>query len=111
MKKIKCINAVILASLLATILGCSSTSNQNKPSTSKRESTGEYIDDAVITAKLKTEILRDPVLRSYEINVETYKGVVQLSGFVGSEYEIYKAGEIARLVKGVTSVKNDMRIK
>lgn len=94
---------ITLALLLALTLGCASTSRQ--------ESTGEYVDDSVITGKVKAAILNDPALTSAEINVETFKGVVQLSGFVGSQTEINQAVALARGVKGVTSVKNDMHVK
>ncbi|MGZ3773309.1 MAG: BON domain-containing protein [Pseudobdellovibrionaceae bacterium] len=85
------------------ILGCASTE--------KQEGTGEYVDDSVITTKVKTQLLAEPKLKSFEIGVETYKGVVQLTGFVSSQSDIDKAVEIARSVKGVRSVKNDMRLK
>jgi len=84
-------------------LGCASTATQ--------EGTGEYVDDSVITTKVKAAIFNEPTLKSAEINVETFKGEVQLSGFVNSQSDINKAAEIARGVKGVTSVKNDMRVK
>ena len=89
--------------LLAALLGCASTA--------KQEGTGEYLDDSVITTKVKAEIFNDASLKSSEINVETFKGVVQLSGFVNSQADINRAVEVARKVKGVTSVKNDMRVK
>lgn len=95
--------AFFLAFALAGIQGCSSSP--------KQESTGEYIDDALITAKVKAAILDEPSLKVGEINVETYKGVVQLSGFVGSSAAANRAVEVARGVKGVKSVKNDMRVK
>jgi osmotically-inducible protein OsmY len=88
---------------LASLLGCASTS--------KQEGTGEYVDDTVITSKVKAAIFDDPSLKSAEINVETFKGVVQLSGFVNSREDINKAIQVARGVQGVTSVKNDMRLK
>ncbi len=94
------------------------TSDANKPaeekstaSTSKKESPGEYVDDAVITTKVKAAVLEEPSLKSPEINVETYKGTVQLTGFVRSRADINKAVEIAKGVKGVKSVKNDMILK
>jgi osmotically-inducible protein OsmY len=93
----------VLVILLSSLLGCASTSSQ--------EGTGEYVDDAIITTKVKAEIFRDDSLKSSEINVETFKGVVQLSGFVSSREDIKRAVEIARRVKGVTSVKDDMRVK
>jgi c(7)-type cytochrome triheme protein len=79
--------------------------------TSKEESPGEYVDDAVITAKVKAAVLEETSLKSAEINVETFKGIVQLSGFVRSRADISKAAEIASGVKGVKSVKNDMILK
>lgn len=103
MKQFKYISTIILAVMFATLLGCASTS--------KQESTGEYIDDSVITTRVKTAVFQEPTLKSAEINVETYKGVVQLSGFVNSAADINKAVEIARSIKGVASVKNDMRVK
>ena len=80
-------------------------------SASKNESPGEYIDDAVITAKVKAAVLEEPSLKSAEINVETSNGRVQLTGFVGSRADINKAVEVAKGVKGVKSVKNDMILK
>jgi osmotically-inducible protein OsmY len=93
----------ILAILLASLLGCAGTS--------KQEGTGEYLDDTVITTKVKAAIFNEPSLKSAQINVETFKGTVQLSGFVSSRADINKAVEVARGVKGVTSVKNDMRLR
>lgn len=95
--------ALLVAFLFATLVGCSSTST--------RSSTGEYIDDSVITTKVKAAILDDKELKVTEINVETFKGVVQLSGFVSSQSDINRAVSVARGVGGVKSVKNDMRIK
>ena len=94
---------LFFAILLASLIGCAATP--------KQEGTGEYIDDAVITTKVKAAIFNEPTLKSTEINVETFKGVVQLGGFVNSQADINKAVEVARGVKGVKSVKNDMRLK
>jgi hyperosmotically inducible protein len=99
----KYLSAAFLAIALVTTVGCSSTST--------KEGTGEYVDDSVITTKVKAAIFNEPTLKSAEINVETFKGVVQLGGFVSSQADINKAVEVARSVKGVTSVKNDMRLK
>lgn len=99
----KYLSAFFLALTLITAVGCSSTS--------KQEGTGEYIDDTVITTKVKAAILNEPSLKVAEINVETFKGVVQLSGFVGEQSDIGKAAQVARGVKGVKSVKNDLRVK
>ena len=95
--------AFCCAVLLTSLLGCASTP--------KQEGTGEYLDDTVITTKVKAAIFGEPSLKSAEINVETFKGVVQLSGFVSSRADINKAVEVARSVKGAESVKNDMRVK
>lgn len=89
--------------LLAAFMGCASTSSQS--------GTGEYIDDTVITTKVKSAIFADPELKSLQINVETFKGVVQLSGFVDSAQSINKATDVARSVKGVVSVKNDLIVR
>lgn len=79
--------------------------------TSKTESAGAYVDDAVITGKVKAAVLGDAALKAAEINVETYKGIVQLSGFVRSRADINHAVKLAQNVKGVSSVKNDMVVK
>jgi len=88
---------------VAALAGCASTA--------KHESTGEYIDDTTITTKVKSAILAEDSLKSAEINVETFKGRVQLSGFVRSQDNISRAVAVAQGVKGVTSVGNDMRLK
>lgn len=80
-------------------------------STARTEGTGEYVDDAVVTTKVKAAIFEEPTLKSAEINVETFKGRVQLSGFVSSPEAISRAVSLARQVKGVTAVANDMRLK
>lgn len=103
MKLTNKVAAFVFTMVLATLIGCAGTS--------RSEGTGEYIDDAVITTKVKAAIFNDPSLKSAEINVETFKGVVQLSGFVNSRADINQAVTVARSVKGVTSVKNDMRLK
>lgn len=95
--------SAIVVLFVAAALGCASTS--------KKESTGEYFDDTVITGKVKAAILDEPSLKSAEINVETFKGVVQLSGFVSSRAAANKAVGVARGVAGVQSVKDDMQIK
>ena len=99
----KYLSSIFLAVMLVTAVGCASTS--------KQEGTGEYVDDSVITTKVKAAILNEPTLKVAEINVETFKGAVQLSGFVSSSAAMNKAVEVTRHVSGVKSVKNDMRIK
>ena len=91
------------ALLLVSMMGCASTP--------KQEGTGEYVDDAVITTKVKAAIFNEPTLKSTEINVETFKGTVQLGGFVNSRSDINKAVEVTRTVKGVIAVKNNMLLK
>jgi hypothetical protein len=80
-------------------------------STPTRESSGQYVDDSTITTKVKAAIFNDPALKVFQINVETFKGEVQLSGFVDSAQSVKKAGEVARGVGGVKSVKNSLIIK
>lgn len=97
------LTTLVAMAFMALALGCASTA--------KTEGTGEYIDDTVVTAKVKAAIFNEPTLKSAEVNVETFKGVVQLSGFVNSREDINKAVTVARQIPGVTSVKNDMRLK
>ena len=104
MKQIsKYLSALFMALMLVTAVGCASTT--------KHEGTGEYVDDAVITTKVKAAIFDDPAVKSTEVSVETFKGVVQLSGFVSSQAAMNRAVEVTRKVSGVKSVKNDMRLK
>jgi hyperosmotically inducible protein len=99
----KLLSALFVAVSVVSVVGCASTPTQ--------EGTGEYIDDTAITTKVKAAIFNEPTLKSAEINVETFKGVVQLGGFVNSRADIDKAVVVARSVGGVKSVKNDMRLK
>jgi len=93
----------VLVMLLVAFVACDSTS--------KQEGAGEFVDDSVITTKVKALLAEDDFLKSFQISVETYKGTVQLSGFVDSQKDVDKAGEIARGVKGVKSVKNNLNVK
>ena len=103
----KKMNAVIrclaLLFLVTALAACASTST--------RSSTGEYIDDSVITTKVKSLIAADDFLKAFAVSVETFKGVVQLSGFVNSQEAVNRAGQIASGVKGVQSVKNNLIVK
>jgi osmotically-inducible protein OsmY len=103
MTMLKRFSAVFIAALMLSALGCATQSEPQSP--------GAYMDDSWITTKVKTAILNEPSLKVLQINVETYKGVVQLSGFVDSAASQAKAVEIARSVQGVTSVKNDLRLR
>ena len=89
--------------LITALMGCAATQ--------KHESTGQYVDDSVITSKVKTAIFNESTLKTLQINVKTYNGVVQLSGFVDSAQSVKKAGEVARVVKDVVSVENDLIVK
>src|SRR3990170_1216873 len=102
-KRYRMLSFLICMGLIAAFLGCASTPT--------REGTGEYVDDSAITAKVKAAIFNEPSLKVFQINVETFKGEVQLSGFVDSAQSVKKAGEVARGVKGVTSVKNNLNVK
>jgi osmotically-inducible protein OsmY len=93
----------VLLLLIASLVGCASTPT--------RESTGEYVDDSVITTKVKSLLAADDFLKSFQIGVESYKGVVQLSGFVNNQKAVDKAIEITRSVQGVKSIKNDLIVK
>ena len=89
--------------LLTALLGCEATQ--------KSQSTGQKLDDTVITTKVKSAIFAEPELKSMQINIKTYKGVVQLSGFVDSAQSAKRAGEVAGSVPGITEVKNDLVVK
>jgi osmotically-inducible protein OsmY len=94
---------LLAAAAFTSLGGCASTATQ--------ESTGQYMDDTAITTKVKAAVFNDASLKSAEINVETFKGVVQLSGFVNSATDIQRAVMLAQGVRGVVSVRNDMRLK
>ena len=97
------IHFLVILMLIATFAACASTRTQS--------SAGEYVDDSVITTKVKSLIAEDDFLNSFQISVETYKGAVQLSGFVDSQRAIDKAVKITNSVKGVKSIKNDLIVK
>ena len=97
------IHCLVLLMLIATFTACASTRTH--------ESAGEYIDDSVITTKVKSLLSADDFLKSFQIGVETYQGTVQLSGFVNSQQAADKANQITRSVKGVKSIKNNLIVK
>jgi osmotically-inducible protein OsmY len=97
------IHCLVLLMLIATFAACASTRTH--------ESTGEYIDDSVITTKVKSLLAADDFLKSFQIGVETFQGTVQLSGFVNSQKAVDKAVEIVRSVKGIKSIKNNLIVK
>jgi osmotically-inducible protein OsmY len=94
---------VLCLGIVMLFLGCTGTQ--------QRESTGQYVDDSVITTKVKTAIFKEETLKTLQINVETFKAVVQLSGFVDSLQNVDKAEEVASSVEGVVSVENDLVVK
>jgi hyperosmotically inducible protein len=97
------VTAALAAAVLATGAGCAPTQT--------RQSTGEVIDDAAVTARVKSALINEPGVKSTAINVETFRGTVSLSGFVDSPEMADKAVSAAQKVGGVRSVKNDMRVK
>jgi len=97
------LRSVVCVALLAASFGCAATT--------KHESTGQYVDDSVVTTKVKAAIFNEPTLKTLQINVKTYNGVVQLSGFVDSAQSIAKAGQVAKGVENVATVKNDLVVK
>ena len=99
---------LVCFALLTAVTGFAAS---DKAASEKKETAGQYVDDTVITTRVKAEIFKEESLKTLQINVETYKGVVQLSGFVDSAEHASKAGEIARRVENVVSVKNDLLVK
>lgn len=95
--------AFFFALLVLALTACGSTPQQ--------ASTGQIIDDSVVTTKVKAAIFEEPTLKSLQISVETYKGIVQLSGFVNSSSVALKASEVARKIEGVKGVKNSLVVK
>ena len=102
-KRHRILSFLVCITLVTAFMGCASTPT--------RESSGQYIDDSAITAKVKAAILNEPSLKVFQINVETFKGEVQLSGFVDSARSVSKAGDVARGVSGVKSVRNNLIVK
>lgn len=103
MKNIKRVSAFFLIAAFVSVLGCAGTTT--------RESTGEYVTDSWITTKVKAALVKDPLVKATEVNVETFRGTVQLSGFVSSDAARSQAVEVTRRIEGVTGIKNDIRIK
>jgi hyperosmotically inducible periplasmic protein len=103
LKIIGLFSAISISSLFPVLSGCAGTST--------RQSTGEFVDDATITAKVKAEFVRDELVKALQVNVDTFKGVVGLSGFVDTPAQKARAADIARTVNGVTEVKNNIEVK
>jgi len=97
------IQCLVILMLIAALAACATTRTQS--------SAGEYVDDSVITTKVKTLLATDDFLKSFDIGVETFKGTVQLSGFVNSQKAVDRAVELTKSVKGVGSVKNNLIVK
>jgi len=96
-------NMLMGIALVVTVAACEATSG--------RETAGEYIDDSAITTKIKSAYLNEPAMKSMQIDVTTFKNVVQLSGFVDKTETKVLAGQIARTTKGVHDVQNDLIIR
>ena len=103
MKNLKRISTAVLALAMVSIMGCVATPAEVRA--------GDYLSDSWITTKVKAALVNDPVVKATEVNVETFKGEVQLSGFVSSQNATARAVTVAQGIEGVKSVKNDMRIK
>jgi|SRR5580658_974782 osmotically-inducible protein OsmY len=103
MYPVRTLTTIISTILLTTVLGCASTRTH--------EGSGEYVDDSVITTKVKTAMLQATDVKASEINVETFKGIVQLSGFVSTTADMQSAIRVASAVGGVKSVSNEMQLK
>jgi osmotically-inducible protein OsmY len=103
MKQLKRFSISLLAIVFVSVLGCAGSP--------QKESTGEYFSDSWITTKVKAALIDDPLVKAAEVNVETFKGTVQLSGFVSSNAAMDQAVHVARGIQGVTSVNNDMRVR
>jgi osmotically-inducible protein OsmY len=103
MRTAQTLSISILSILLVSAVGCAGSATKS--------STGEYIDDTWITTKAKAVLIEDSLVRATEVNVETFKGVVQLSGFVSSDEAMIQAVRLVRDIQGVTAVKNDMRVR
>ena len=103
LKLSRILKLVVCIGMVAAFMGCAATP--------KHESTGQYVDDSVITTKVKAAILEESTLKTLQINVKTYQGVVQLSGFVNSAQSVSKAGDVARRVEHVKSVENSLLVK
>jgi osmotically-inducible protein OsmY len=102
-KRHRILSFLVCIAMAVAFMACASTPT--------RESSGQYVDDSTITTKVKAAILNEPSLKVFQINVETFKGEVQLSGFVDSAQSVKRAGEVARGVHGVKSVKNSLIVK
>jgi len=103
LKNYRILLLAICIGLLTVLTACAATQ--------KHESTGQYVDDSVITTKVKTAIFKEDTLKTLQINVKTYKGTVQLSGFVDSAQNVAKAADVAKRIEGVVSVENALAVK
>lgn len=95
--------SLVCIALTAMFIGCASTQ--------KQESAGQYVDNSVITTKVKSAIFNEDSLKTMQINVKSYKGIVQLSGYVDSAQNVITAGSVAGRIEGVTSVENNLLVK
>ncbi len=104
MQQVKRVFQTLLSALVVSaILGCAGNA--------QRQTTGEYVDDSWITSKIKAAFVEDKTLNAPEINIETHKGAVQLSGVVSDTDDVEHAADVARSIKGVASVENNLQVK
>ncbi len=106
--------ALVVAAVLGStaLAGCaSSTTEEDQPAPAGKQTAGEVVDDGVVTAKIKAKLVDDPVTKAYQINVETFKGTVQLTGFVDSAEARSRAEQLAKDMDGVKAVKNSLQVR
>ena len=107
--------ALLVAAVLGStaLAGCVSTESEQSAGSAAtgKQTAGEVVDDGVVTAKIKAKLVDDPVTKAYQINVETFKGTVQLSGFVDSAEARSRAEQLAKDMDGVKAVKNSLQVR
>jgi osmotically-inducible protein OsmY len=104
-------NSIKLIALLAIGAGGLVSFSTGCAGTATRQSTGEYVDDAAVTAKVKAALVQDEIVKAMQVDVTTFKGNVQLSGFVDTAEQKARAAQIASTVEGVTEVTNNISVK
>lgn len=104
-------NTTISLITILAVAGATALQTAGCAGTPTRQSAGEYIDDAAITTKVKAEFVRDPVVQAFDVGVDTFKGTVQLNGFVETPEQKARAEQIARTVPGVVTVQNKLSVK
>ncbi len=111
MKQIKHLSFMFLALILSVLMGCSKTDTADTVGTTGSATVRDVVADAVITAKVKAALVKEPTLKATDITVETKGGAVQLRGSAPSRADAERAAEVAKQVDGVKAVKNDLQVK